>query len=232
MTVTIAEQNMRHSSTGSLIVQRVLGLFCYIFFVMPYARRILGFSAGSSARRLYVCNHVSLLDTILLGGILWSRGQLPILVLGDAQVWQRTWLRSLLSSKVGFLIERGKSDRDLLRRLQAFGMSHERFNLVVFPEGTRGDGVNVTTCQPGVYTIAQAAGIPIVPISISGMQRVSSKGGRFRMFAGLRSITVEFGAEIAPEDYRPLDRTAFRIRIRDAIQHSVHDSTSNRAACS
>ena len=33
-----------------------------------------------------------------------------------------------------------------------------------YPEGTRGDGVNVAKCQPGIYHIAQAARAPIVPV--------------------------------------------------------------------
>ena len=78
MTEAIAEQTHRPTSAGHLVVQQVLGLFCYLFFVVPYTRRILGLAGSSRERRLYVCNHVSLLDTILLGGILWSRRRLPI----------------------------------------------------------------------------------------------------------------------------------------------------------
>jgi len=218
MTDKSAKGTGRAASPGYLLAQRVLGLICYGFFVLPYVRRILGLPGLAREHRIFVCNHVSLLDTILLGGIFWSRRRLPILVLGDAQVWQGTALRGMLSSKVGFLIERGKPDRDLIRRLRAFGASHEAFNLIVFPEGTRGDGVHVAECQPGIYSIAQAAQIPIVPVFISGMQRVSSKSVSFNPISGLRAITVEFGPEIPPDEYKALDRAAFSTRIQSALQ--------------
>lgn len=213
---------------GHLAVQRVLGLFCYLLFVLPYARRIRGLASLSRERRLFVCNHVSLLDTILLGGVFWSRARLPILVLGDAGVWRGSGLRSFLSSRVGFLIERGRSDRELIRRLREFGQARKDFNLIVFPEGTRGDGIKVAECQPGLYTIAHAARIPIVPIFISGMQKVSSKTIPFHPISGLRSVSVEFGAELAPEDYLQLDRLAFAERVRERIQALGNSAEAER----
>lgn len=213
-----AEHALRTEDAGHRFVQRLLGFCCYVFFVLPYARRVTGLERITRERRLFVSNHVSLLDTILLGGLFWSRGRLPILVLGDSGVWKGSGLRAMLSSKVGFLIERGKSDRDLIRQLKTFGRSHAAFNLIVFPEGTRGDGRRVAECQPGIYTIARAANVPIVPIHISGMQKVSSKHTPFHPVSGLRSITVEFGDEIDPSEYTKLDRGAFSERIRGALQ--------------
>ncbi|MFT7669126.1 MAG: hypothetical protein ACI8X5_001826, partial [Planctomycetota bacterium] len=136
----------------------------------------------------------------------------------DAEVWQRSRLRHMLSAKIGFLIERGSSNRDLPQQLKTFGRSHGRFNLIVFPEGTRGDGRNVAECQPGIYTIAQAAGIPIVPVFISGMQKVSSKTTRVHPIADLRSISVQFGSEISPQELRGLDRAEFSLRIQGELQ--------------
>jgi len=216
--------------SGHVAAQLFLGLACYLFFVLPYARRILGMKRVAPERRLFVVNHVSLLDTILLGGVFWSRARLPILVLGDAAVWRGSWLRNLLSSRVGFLIERGRSDRELLRRLQTYGRAHEGFDLILFPEGTRGDGERVGPCQPGVYTIAQAARVPIVPVFISGMQRVSTKTSPFRPIAGLRSILVEFGPELSPEDYLELDRAAFSARIRESLQAMAPGAKGPRPA--
>ena len=215
---------------GHLAVQLVLGLCCYLFFVLPYARRIRVLGRLSREHRLFVCNHVSLLDTILLGGVFWSRARLPILVLGDSRVWQGSGLKRLLSSRVGFLIERRKTDRSLVGQLGSYGASHANFNLILFPEGTRGDGLTVRECQPGVYTVARAARVPIVPVYISGMQQVSTKTSPFRMLRGLRQVELEFGPEIAPEEYLELEREAFRARVRDALQDlSPASSTGARA---
>ena len=88
---------------------------------------------------------------------------------------------------------------------------------MVFPEGTRGDGVNVAACQPGIFYIAQAARIPIIPVFIENMQLISTKTGKFHPFAGWRKVEVHFGAAIPPEKYLDLPREDFVEFIHQSI---------------
>ncbi len=200
------------------ITQLVLGAFCKLCFCLPYQRRTTGLDRVPRRRVLFVCNHVSLLDTILLGGIFWGSARLPILVLGDRQVWTRGFVRRALSARLGFLIERERPSRDLLRQLQVFGRSAAGHNLLVFPEGTRGDGTTVAPCQPGLNVIARAANVPVVPVFISGMQNVSTKTTRFRPLRGLQQISVHFGAPWQPQEWRDLPGEAFLQETRERIQ--------------
>src|SRR5262245_37019454 len=57
--------------TRSLIsIQALLGIGAYLSLAFPYLRRVHGLARlAPSQRYLFVCNHVSLLDTILLGGL-------------------------------------------------------------------------------------------------------------------------------------------------------------------
>ena len=207
------------SSWLTLLVQQVLGIGCYLFFVLPYLGGHEGFNDLDGNRRyLFVSNHVSLLDTILLGGLFWSRQRVPLLVLGDAMVWQETWIRRLLSARLGFLIERDKKTKARIGELQSFGRSSKSFNLLVFPEGTRGDGMKVRRCQPGIYFAAEASGLDMVPVFIEGMQEVSSKRHPFRPFSGLKKIRLRFGRPIPPEEYLALDRDAMTEMVREKIQ--------------
>lgn len=201
-----------------MMTQAVLGLGCRVLFGGPYLRRVHGLERLRRDQKcLFVVNHVSLLDTILLGGLFWQRRCLPILVLGDKGVWQASPIHKFLSSQIGFLLERGKLNLDRIRELEIFGRSIADFQLVVFPEGTRGDGVNVGRCQPGIYYIAQQARAPIVPVFIENMQRVSTKHGGFHPFSGLRQIEVYFGAPIPPEQYLALERDEFTEFVRAQI---------------
>ena len=137
-----------------------------------------------------------------------------IIVLGDKSVWHANGFKKLLSSKIGFLLERGKNNPNRINELQEFGRAGNEFHLVVFPEGTRGDGVNVATCQPGIFHISQEARLPIVPIFIENMQLVSTKHGKFHPVAGCRKVEVHFGEPIAPETYLPMEREEFVEFIR------------------
>ncbi len=203
---------------GLTFVQWWLGLGATIFLALPYLRRTHGLEGLDSKQRyLFAVNHVSLLDTILLGALCWRANCYPILVLGDKHVWHASWLKKLLSSRIGFLLERGKLNPNRMAELQTFGRAGNEFHLVVFPEGTRGDGVNVATCQPGIYHIAQAARLPIVPVFIANMQLISTKTGRFHPFRGLHKVEVQFGEPIVPENYLALPREEFVEFVRQKI---------------
>jgi 1-acyl-sn-glycerol-3-phosphate acyltransferase len=198
--------------------QAALGFFCYLALALPYSRRAPGLRRLDPRRRhLFVCNHVSLLDSVLLGGLCWWSGCYPILVLGDKKIWRTSWLKKFLSRPTSFLLERGKLNPRRIEELQAFGRAGKNFQLIVFPEGTRGDGVNVAECQPGIFYIARAAQIPVVPVFFENMQLVSTKKGKFHPIGGLRKIEVHFGEPIPPENYLPLSREEFTEFVREKI---------------
>jgi 1-acyl-sn-glycerol-3-phosphate acyltransferase len=212
------QSNEPPATRGLKFIQAFLGLGAHLFLAVPYLRRTSGLDRlRPDQRYLLVCNHVSLLDTILLGALSWRSGCYPILVLGDKSVWHTSWLKKMLSSRIGFLLERGKLNPRRIQELQTFGRASKEFNLVVFPEGTRGDGLQVAPCQPGIYFIAQEARVPMVPVFIENMQLVSTKLGRFHPVAGLRKVEVHFGEPIFPETYLPLSREQFVEFVRQSI---------------
>jgi len=211
------QENYRITRSWKFI-QALLGFGATLFLALPYLRRAHGLERLSSAQKyLFVANHVSLLDTILLGGLCWRSGCYPILTLGDKNVWHASWLKKILSRKIGFLVERGKLNPNRIGELQTFGHCGKEFHLLVFPEGTRGDGVNVAECQPGIFFIAQEARLPIVPVFIENMQCVSTKNGKFHPLGGLQKIEVHFGEPILPEKYLGLPREEFLGLVQRSI---------------
>lgn len=207
-----------HATRGLVFSQFLLGLGARLFIALPFLRRAHGLDRLSPDRRhLFVCNHVSLLDSIMLGALCWMSRCYPMLVLGDRKVWHASWLRKFLSRRTAFLIERGKLNQNLIAELEMFGRAGAEFQLVVFPEGTRGDGVNVAPCQPGIYYVAQAARLAIVPVFLENMQLISTKTGRFHFFRGLRKVEVHFGEPIEPEQYLALTREEFLEFVRRSI---------------
>lgn len=206
------------ATRGRIITQFLLGIGAWLVLALPYLRRTHGFDRLDPRQRyLFACNHVSLLDTIMLGALCWRSRCYPILVLGDKSVWQASWTKRFLSSRIGFLLERGKLNPCRIEELQAFGRAGREFHLVVFPEGTRGDGVHVAECQPGIYHIAQEARLPLLPVFFANMQKVSTKTGRFHPLGGLRQVEVYFGEPIAPEAWLAMPRTEFVQFVRQSI---------------
>ncbi len=198
--------------------QRPVGIFCRLAIIFSFVRRMQGLEKINPQQRyLFVSNHVSLLDALVLGGQMIRRQKSPSLILADKKTWDASWGKRAISRPVGFLLERGKTSASLIRELQAFGRAGENFNLIVFPEGTRGNGVDVAECQPGIHYIAQAAKLPMVPVFFENMQRVSTKNGPFHFFSGLRQVEVHFGEVIAPEKYLSLAREELPGFVREKI---------------
>lgn len=193
-----------------VFTQSLLGLGLQLFLALPFLRRTHGLHRlRPEQRQLLVANHISLLDTLVLATLCWRTKCYPILVLGDKSVWHASWIRRFLSRRTAFLLERGKLNPNRIRELQAFGRAGQEFQLIVFPEGTRGDGVNVAECQAGIYYIAQAAQLPLLPVFIENMQLVSTKTGRFHPIQGFRKVEVHLGEPIPPEKYLSLPREEF-----------------------
>jgi 1-acyl-sn-glycerol-3-phosphate acyltransferase len=178
------------------IAQELLGCGLAVFLLLPYLRKTTG--KLSRENRIYVCNHVSLFDTLFLGGLFFRSRRFPFLVLGDRPTWKKNLARRVLAARVGFLIDRGTPGRRTMKLLREFGKAAPIANLVVFPEGTRGDGSVVGPVQPGITVIARAAGVPLIPIYLDGVANLTSKHSRFRPFRGLRSVSIYIGEEFTP----------------------------------
>src|SRR5271155_2360612 len=123
--------NQGRMSRGLVFIQALLGIGAYLAIALPFMRRMHGMERLRPDRRyLFVANHVSLLDTILLGALCWRSGYYPILTLGDKNVWHASWIKKLLSSRIGFLLERGKLNPGRIRELQEFGRAGRQFQLI------------------------------------------------------------------------------------------------------
>ncbi len=208
----------RRVTRDVVCIQFVLGLILQLVLALPFLRRTHGLARlRRDHKYLFVVNHISLLDTLVLATLCWRSGCYPILVLGDKKVWHASWLRKFLSNRTAFLLERGKLNPNRISELEAFGRAGQEFQLIVFPEGTRGDGVTVATCQPGIYHIAQAARLPLVPVFIENMQLVSTKNGRFHPIQGWRKVEVHIGEAIPTQEYLALPREEFCEFVRARI---------------
>ena len=184
----------------------------------PFVRELRGFEKIRPLPRcLFVANHVSLLDAVMVGGLFTRHGLGPMLILADKNIWETSWVRRWLSGAFAFVVERGKFNPSRVKELQAFGRAAENYHLLVFPEGTRGNGVDVAECQPGIFYIAQAAKAPIVPVFLENMQLVSTKTGKLHLLGGLRKVEIHFGDAIAPENHLSIAREEFPEFIRQKI---------------
>jgi 1-acyl-sn-glycerol-3-phosphate acyltransferase len=119
-----------------------------------------------------VANHSAMVDGPLLYGLLGRR---------TAFLIKEEMFRGLLGwilPRIGQLpVRRGEADRAPL--LTAVRILRHEGVIVVFPEGTRGDGA-VREAQQGAAWLARTGGATMLPVAIRGTRRPAGGQRRFR----------------------------------------------------
>lgn len=87
-------------------------------------------------------------------------------------------------------------------------------SFLVYPEGTRSLDGRLQKFKKGVFVMAVKAGAPIVPISVSGSNKIMPKG-KFVVRPG--SVRITFHNSIATESLTVEDRDVIIERARQAI---------------
>jgi 1-acyl-sn-glycerol-3-phosphate acyltransferase len=87
-------------------------------------------------------------------------------------------LGALIRSLGAFPVRRGESDTESIRRTLALLEAGEA--VLIFPEGTRGDGLELQPINRGVAMLAKRTGAQVVPVAVLGTQYVLPRKGRGR----------------------------------------------------
>jgi 1-acyl-sn-glycerol-3-phosphate acyltransferase len=92
----------------------------------------------------------------------------------------------------------------------------EGISIIAYPEGTRSTGGEILKFKRGAFVLAQAAGVPVVPIAIDGTHKVLPRSG-FKIRPG--RVTFKIGEPIETKEFgsthKEIDR--LRARVRNAI---------------
>jgi len=160
----------------------------------PFRLRVEGRENVPDAGGLVVAaNHTSNLDPWPLGVALAPR---QLHFMAKSELW-KPGLRTLLAAAGSFPVRRGEGDREAFET--AVSIVRSGGVMAMFPEGTRRrKGVrkkHESRPHTGTARIALAAGAPLVPAAIRGMDRLSRLG----------PLHVAFGPPIALEDLDAAD---------------------------
>ena len=90
------------------------------------------------------------------------------------EMWKNKWLGKLLLTVGAFPVHRESADREALQRAEEVLRRGEL--LVLFPEGTRREGVEIKDLMEGATFLSARTGAPIVPIGIGGSDLAMPKG--------------------------------------------------------
>lgn len=187
---------------------------------------IARFISGASARwvgcapdvrqRVYFANHTSNLDALVIWAALPPAVRALTRPVAARDYWVKSKLRLYVANKIfnAVLIERKKPtahDNPLADMLNALG---DRHSLIIFPEGGRQTGTEMTPFKGGLFHLAKdRADVEFVPVLVENLNRVLPKG-EFLPVPLLGSVS--FGSPIRLEPNEA--KAEFLLRAQNAVK--------------
>jgi 1-acyl-sn-glycerol-3-phosphate acyltransferase len=111
-------------------------------------------------------------------------------------------------------VNRGKREQAFASLRKGGERIRNGATILAFPEGTRTGRGQVLPFKKGIFVLALEAGVPIVPVAISGSGKVLPTGG-FRLRGG--EVRLKMGAPIPTAGRPPEDRDALMREVREAV---------------
>ncbi len=137
-------------------------------------------------------NHVSMADPPLIAVAL----KRPVTIMAKEELFKVPVIGPYITHLGAFSVTRGTADRVALR----MALNHLALGrlLLIFPEGTRGDGLTLQEPERGLGMLARMSGAPVIPTFISGTSTMLPRGkaGIYRAHVG-----VQFGKQIDPKEF-------------------------------
>jgi len=167
---------------------RIVKRWSHLFLKIPPVRfEIDGINnVDPKQRYIVVSNHLSMFDIPTLFYTLPLHGRF----LSKKEVFKVPLVGRAMRT-IGIIeIDRtaGGSSRQAIK--EGVQIAAERgYSLIVFPEGTRGDGDELLPFKKGACRIAIDTGLPILPVVIEGTSRISPPGSRL-FFRGDAHIVI------------------------------------------
>ena len=125
----------------------------------------------ASGGLLVVSNHVGTIDPPFTGAYLPRR---DLYFMAKSDYFRNRVARFFIVGYHAFPVVRGTPDRAALRQvLELIGQGHA---VLVYPEGHRSPDGRLQRPHPGAGFLAQAAGVPVLPVGIWGSEAVLPLG--------------------------------------------------------
>jgi 1-acyl-sn-glycerol-3-phosphate acyltransferase len=161
---------------------------------------------------IFASNHESALDILALLATLPR----PIRFVAKEELFRIPVFGWYLSIGGHVPVDRKNRSRALASLRRAGEIVRAGTSLIVFPEGTRSTDGRVHAFKKGPFVVAMEAGVPVVPVAISGAGRVTPKK-QIAVVPG--EIRIALGDPVDPRSCPDKETLLFEVRRRLIEQH-------------
>ena len=175
-----------------LVYRLATGLFRRLYFPTHGGVEVLHPErAPAEGGVIVVSNHMSHLDSPAMAAVFKER---RLRAMAKEELWKNPLFGRLIEGIGAFPVRRGEADAEGVRKCLDLLKGGEA--VIVFAEGTRGDGRRMLPLEPGVALLAKKSGVPVLPVGICGTQFVMPSGGK----GGRRRVRVVVGEPFLFDD--------------------------------
>ncbi|MBN1443967.1 MAG: 1-acyl-sn-glycerol-3-phosphate acyltransferase, partial [Planctomycetes bacterium] len=176
-------------------------------FHLPIGRQIYSGREpiGDEGPFVIVSNHESIYDSFAALSL-----PIPVHILVKGWVWKTPLVRRMIRA-AGFIPSDDLEFEEILQRAResmARGIS-----VLVFPEGTRGDGLRLRRFHRGAFTIARRLGARVLPIAVANSGTMSRRGG---FWVNHHEVRVEVLDPLDPQAFAFAGEDGDRLMAREA----------------
>ena len=205
------------------ITQRILWTFyarvlSEVLFSLLTRRQVTGReNVPRQGHLLIISNHLSFADQFLLTANLNRR----VVYMAKVELFRSRLIRCLAHGFGAFPVRRGGiMDREAIR--QANQILESGQDLGMFPEGMRNWKAELKRAFPGSVMIALHNNVPILPIGITGMEHVDTKGPLWYLIHRPR-VTINIGRPFHLPPVKDKDKVtkAELIRLADYMMERI-----------
>lgn len=180
---------------GKLLLTRALRATVARVLPVIYRTRFSGTENIPQGPAILASNHTSYLDPVLL----WCGAPRPVHFMAKAELWEIPVLGWAIDKLLAFPVKRGAPDRTAIARASSLLEAGELVG--IFPEGTRTrtpDSDELGEANEGAAFLALRTGTPVLPVGISGTERVLPPGAKVPRFP---RVKVRYGIPVYPDDF-------------------------------
>ncbi|HNS78910.1 MAG TPA: lysophospholipid acyltransferase family protein [Syntrophorhabdus sp.] len=173
---------------------------------------VTGLENISSPPYIFMCNHQSALDIFSL------LNSLPVQFkwIAKRELFYIPFLGWAMK-RAGYISLDRKHPREAIKAMDdAAKKIREGTNIIIFPEGTRSKDGHLLPFKKGGFSLALRAKVPIVPVGISGSNRLQPKGSFIPNQKGV--IYLRIGKPVETAQGSRSAKTEIMMTVRQAIE--------------
>jgi len=183
-----------------------------VIFLSGIKLNIYGQENIKNKRYIFCSNHKSALDIPIALSIINK----PVVFLAKKQLFKIPIFNLILRSSGMIAVDRenkSKAKQSVDKAIEKIKLSNN--SLLVYPEGTRSFKTKLKPFKKGCFIIAVKSGIPILPISIKGAEKVLNKSTL--LINSSYEVDIYFHEEIETKNYSLENRDILLEKVREQI---------------